>query len=436
VPITAVPQVAALKERSMGYGHDKKVSEDEVKAAMKTAALPLPAPRDPDAVQQFDPDRVPAAPDLLAPGRPSMTGASADVLLSAINETVDALYDKVLKPKRDEIRAELAKVPPPQAPDWVTKIVEAVIESIATATLGKIGSSAVGLIEQHIDPAADATRDAAKVIAKYAGAAAGKHAGRSAAGSTPQGGFVQFGEHTSTGQTALDEFFDRLDLRSVANQLDAKSMLGLISTKASQHVRDLAKLADDMRNLITDTGFVSWYIHEVTTQWMNFRARIDLGPRDAGQATDLYGANSVGAVIEGGTKATRAWRGPHAGFVDITVDVSGPSPSFLRANVVDIPGGARMLHDMSLQVDGGGVPYSLGTLPVYRRIWLRTAEGAFNTNPAFVVTPEGAIEANFDDPTLARVGSASGASAGGVLPMVGAHAILQLLDGVSTEQLQ
>jgi hypothetical protein len=132
---------------------------------------------------------------------------------------------------------------------------------------------------------------------------------------------------------------------------------------------------------------------------MNFCASLSLGPKPADQSTMMAGANQPNGVIAAGPESVTEWRGGHDGFVDITIEV--PETIFAtvglgmqRMSVEGNPGLARMLrmYDEPLM-----------NVPVYRRVWLSYGSSKLESDPAFVITPEGELEVDVASGLLAAI---------------------------------
>jgi hypothetical protein len=207
------------------------------------------------------------------------------------------------------------------------------------------------------------------------------------------------------GESLLSEFIDRTRLGLIRRQHDVINTLRLVRASAAQNQVELSRLDEKLRDLI-GLELLNWFRNKVTMEWMNFCARLSLGARDAGQLTDMKHANTIGGFAEDKGEATRVWRGRHEGFVDITISVDhAANLKFVRAFVEAGPGVQKHVIGAAKVDDAHGDKLTLASLPVYRRIWIKTGDSALATNPAFVITPEGAIEANYDDEVLQGIGA-------------------------------
>ena len=205
-------------------------------------------------------------------------------------------------------------------------------------------------------------------------------------------------------ESLLTEFVTRTRLRLIARQHDVINTLRLVRAAAAQNQAELTQLDESLRDLI-GLQLVTWFRTKVTMEWMNFCAGLSLGEREAGQLTDMKHANTIGGFAENNAEATTIWRGRHEGFVDITISVDhAANLKVVRAFLEAGPGTLNTLRDTAAVEDANGT-LTLATLPVYRRIWIKAGESALAQNPAFVITPEGAIEANYDDEVLQGIGA-------------------------------
>jgi hypothetical protein len=389
---------------------------DDVKDALRPVALPMPEAPAPKPAVAID-DRTPTTGEILDPVRPSLQGADTHDVVDAVTDLVKGLYDDILLPALVELRPELAKVSPPQDHDgWVLKLMVIAAEAVSSALLGKLGGvaasklfgageaageAAEASVAQEI--AADASKDGGKAAGKQIGAAVEEHLGSAD------------GEKDSDGRRAfsgpiVDEFVGMQRTYLVVKKADAIDRLRLLRARAA-HVNgaSMAALDENLKDMLLHSDIQQWYRTKVTLEWINLVARLSLGRRPRGQATNLPGANASGGWHDAGARGTAQWRGPHDGFIDVTVgvDASGTA-SFVDAQLTNRPGAAEILRGMGGEAQASGASMTLEALPAFRRIWLSSGDTKLDTNPAFVITPEGALEVNYDDPVLARVGGARG----------------------------
>jgi hypothetical protein len=204
----------------------------------------------------------------------------------------------------------------------------------------------------------------------------------------------------------VDQFVEMERLQLVVKREDAVDMLRVIKASAAkQKPSELATLDASLKQLISDNALGCWFRQKVTMEWLNFIARISLGPRPEGQVSNMPGANTIGGIHEAGNQGIAKWHGSHDGFIEITIDAeSKDALSVQEAVVSGRPGAAEVLKSASSSANGTGDSYSLATVPVFRRIWLKTGDARFDTTPAFAITPEGALEVNYDDLKLAMIG--------------------------------
>jgi hypothetical protein len=387
-----------------------RIDEDAVEAAMKPVSSPVPKARKASHPVHVDPRRVPTVEDVLDPVQPDLEQADGGTAIEAITGLVDDLYSKVLEPKQQEVRAELAKKPPPPSSSLASKLVEMAVEAVVSSLFGRLGNLAIGAVRAggehgHHEGGGEEGSESVKELGKGAGKAAGEAAGERARPEQEGPERPELEVHVTASHDMLDEYFERIPLQLVVKRADAIGVLRQLRASALANPHELAALDRKLHDLIKNTAFVDWYMHELTMGWMNFTARLSLGGRKPGQHTDMLGANELGGVREGGEKATVAWRGSHDGFVDVRLRVSKQgTPEFASAMVAGGPGASKLLKNAGNDRDHDGSHLTLANLPVYRRIWLTDGDSALDINPAFVITPEGAIEANLDDPLLARLG--------------------------------
>lgn len=406
----------------------------EIDQALKPVNTPPPQPTHVTSGVKVATDRAPTPGEVLDPPQPRMAGASQRVLVDSVTQIVDTIY-KVLNRTLDATQKRLAQVSPPPETPLALEIIGAVVEGIAVATVGFVGKLAVDAVKGELGDAAGPVLDGIKGIGKDAGAAS-NHGAVSALGEPIA---------ADSAGTLLDEFCERERTQLDLKEHDIDDMLRLLRGSAARNLpQDLAALDTTLRAIAGDPALPAWFEHKLTMEWMNFCARLSLGPRAPGQDTDMPGANQVGGVHAAGERGRRAWAGgPERGAVDITVAVSfGPDGSAPELQFVGAcshmgPGAGAILRTTGGLRDEHGVPYTLATLPVYRSVWLKTGDSRLDTWLAFVITPEGAIEANFDDGTLAAIGAGrQGDDVPKADSMIGAHQIASLLRGVGTEQVR
>jgi hypothetical protein len=326
---------------------------------------------------------------------------------------VRGLYENILFPALTELRPQLVEVTPPQDHDgWVLKLMVIAAEAVSSALLGKLGGVLASKLfgageapEASIarEIAADASKDGGKAAGKQIGAAVEDHLGSAG------------GEADSDGRRAfsgplIDEFVSMQRTYLVVKKADAIDRLRLLRARAA-HVNgaSMAALDENLKDMLLHSDIQQWYRHKVTLEWVNLVARLSLGRRPRGQATNLPGANASGGWHDAGARGTVQWRGEHDGFIDITVAVNASgAASFVDARLTNRPGAAEIVRGMGGESQANGDATSLATVPAFRRVWVKSGDTKLDVNPAFVITPEGALEVNYDDPILARFGGARG----------------------------
>ena len=414
---------------------DLAYGPSDLDRAMKPVAMPAPEPKGPSRGKKVATDHAPSVGDVLAPQQPAMEDASQDDLVDSSKELVDQLYDDRLMDALGRLKKQLSSLPPPAETPIALQIIGAIVGGIATATVGMLGKLAVDALKDQLGSASGPVLDGIKSIGKEGGAL------------VDRGTIGVLGDDSMPaipGGSLLDEFFERERLQLLVRKDDIKNVLRLIRRSAARNMpHELATLHDKLREVIGAPALTTWFEHKTTMEWMNFCARLSLGPRTAGQTTDMPGANQLGGRRAAGPRGATAWIAGPDGSIDITLDVSlgsegdTPEVQFLEARTGAGPGAATVLRSASNERDEHGAPYTLATLPVYRCVWLKTSDSRLDTTLAFVITPEGAIEANLDNATLASFGArlADGVPSADH-SMLAAQMMLSGLRGVRTEQLQ
>ena len=410
--------------------------KDDLDGALKPVATPPPAPKGVTKGHHVATDRAPSVGEVLAPEQPAMDGASQGDLVDSVGELVDDIYSGVLIGQLGPLESKLKQVAPPPETPLAFEILGAIVEGIATAATDFLGRIAIEKVKGMLGRAVEPAMEGVKAIGNDVGAAAKQGVDGEAAEAAAV--------RADPGGNLLGEFIERERLQLLQKKHDAKDRLRLIRRSAARELPHQLEVLDaSLRSLLGDPVLTAWFEHKTTMEWMNFCTRVSLGKRADGQDTDMPGANQAGGIAGAGRRGIVAWNAGHGGMIDVTIDVSmgsdgsAPELQFHDARAEAGTGAAAVLRSASDERDEHGTPYTLATLPVYRRVWLKTGASRLDSFPAFVITPEGAIEADLDDPTLASIGA--GRSDGNVPKgdaMIGAHLVLSMLRGIGTEQLQ
>jgi hypothetical protein len=357
-------------------------------------------------------DRTPTTGEILEPVRPSLQGADTYDVVDSVADVVKDLYINVLLPALEKLKPQLVEVTPPEKDDgWVLKLISMAAEAVASAVLGKVG----GMAASELFGAAEAAGEAAEAsvvqeIATDASKEGGKAAGKQIGGAIEEHFGPGEGEKQSNafGGPLVDEFLERQRDYLVVKKEDAIDRLRLLKARAAQvSGASMATLDEKLKDMLLGGDIRQWFRQKVTLEWINLVARLSLGRPPPGQATNMPGANASGGWHDAGVRSTVQWRGEHDGFIDITVavDASGAA-SFVDAQLRNRPGAAGILRSMG-ESKSADDP-TLATVPAFRRIWVKSGDTKLDVNPAFVITPEGALEVNYDDPILAQLGGARG----------------------------
>ena len=446
----------------------KPTTSEDVENAMEPAAVPAPKPKSKRKGKPVDPAHTPTPEEVLDPERPSLEGASHHDVVDSINDIVNDIYTTVLYETLEELKATLAKVPPPEEPSFALALMGWVVETITSWTIGSIGKLASTSIKQRSqaakhegtisaategkaayeelagegmvftpiasaakdrskeataegnDASADASSDLIGAIGAGAGGALSKHAVKPRPTTVPQ----KVPSRAMPGEPLHVEFIARQKSKLLEKKNDIKTTLRLIrSSAAGKARRDLVELDDALRTLIGSADLRGWFRQKVVMEWMNFIARISLGPRAKDQGTDMPGANKIDGIAAAGPKARQQWTGAD-GFVEIrftTPDVINglKGVELQRATIPSSYGAMQTLRESGDSTDANGGAFTLATLPVYRRIWLQTGSSMLSEAPAFVITPDGNIECDVSNPVLAAIGSGGRVDVGEVVHGVG-----------------
>lgn len=409
----------------MGHGHDKKlVSEVEAQDAMKPVAMPLPRLPPPKLGMQIAGDQAPNLETVIDAQRAALEGIGSASVVDSLSEVVEDIYDNDFAATLSEVKADLAEVPPPsEDSDWVLKLLGVAVELVATASLGEVGNLAAKALASDGSASAKAVADAFSSVAKRGGKASSDWAEGSLKRTPGQRETATLQHQLVPGGTLVDEFTKRVSNHLRLQKHEALDRLRVTKANAARQDPKLLEVFDDqLKDAVGDGTLGTRFREKVAMEWANFVARISLGARPPGQVTNMIGANAIGGWHEAGTAATSQWRGDHDGFIDVMIDVTAAAPILQTASVSNHPGVGRIVQGMAHEDCGDGSEWTLATLPMFRRIWLKSGDTKLEANPAFVMTPEGALEVNYDDPLLAHLGGgAPPASASSYDPMPGAH---------------
>ncbi len=174
-------------------------TKDDVDDALRPVALPAPKPIVKKKGKPVRTDRAPTVDDILDPQRPSLDGASHELVLQSVERLVTDIYDKVLYDSLNWLQGSLAKTAPPPATPFALTLLGWVVEQIASWTIGSIGkiaakemfgkaagSGAAALPPQT--PIEEAVASGAKTVGTAPIPARGERAGRRSDGLSPRGG--------------------------------------------------------------------------------------------------------------------------------------------------------------------------------------------------------------------------------------------------------
>lgn len=435
-------------------GEEPTVDEEEV--SFEEVDMPLPSARHSDRAVEVKTDRAPTAEQMLDPDRPDLSRANADVVKSSTQLLVDNIYQHLYE-SLGRIEKTLARTAPPPETPFALKLIGWAVENITTFAIGQIGklaadelfkSTPIAANEPPLLPAIPrgasrqvrrkAQRDAEKArksatkpkssesvaaevpapsaehgvatkIVELGAAKGGRALGDRIASPPPPTSIAadDVQSRAAPGESLLVEFVTRQKGALLGRKVNAITMLDMIQTSAARH--GMVALHDRLGAVLASGKLTGWFTHKVTMEWLNFVARASLGPRDAGQTTEMIGANSIGGIAAGGANARQQWVGGD-GFVEITLTtpdlVHGLKGVTLQGTKIPSSVGATdVLRDIGDQTAAGGAPYSLAALPVYRRVWIQTGSSKLTVAPAFVITPDGSIEADLSNPALAAIGA-------------------------------
>lgn len=435
---TMIPPPSPSERAFKGPGYNQIVpggQDAQRDEAARAVNAPLPKPKEGKGTP-VEANHVMTVDDVFDPQRPALDGASQNTVLAIIEQNVNDLYQEVLLGQLAALKADLSKTAPVPPTPFALKLLGWVVETVASHAIGYIGGflgkelfahetpkegeGAVSIGGTEAEPTVSAPKTAASVPApssaqKTMEVESGKLGGK-AGGALKE----KMLERPTTGPSAdealpvvtsgslLDEFVVRERHMLLAKKSDILARLMLMHEHATGQAKtDTVELGNKLRDLIGSPALTAWFRTKVTMEWLNFMARVSLGPRAEGQTTDLIGANAIGGLAEGGIEAQRQWRGAD-GMIEIMLDVPatvrGTRGVTLRSASIPSSYGAAQILQHLTGTGPDGHAYNLSTVPVYRRIWLKTGESKLDESPAFVITPDGAIEADLSNPVLDAIG--------------------------------
>jgi hypothetical protein len=424
--------------------------EEEETEDVQAVAMPTPKIKGrKHSAARSAPEHAPTLDDILAPQEPAFDKASTDMLRGSIVRVVTDLYDKVLAAELQLLKADLQKTKPPPPTPYAEKLLGFVVQEIATWALGSIGRIVAKevfgneaaaaevakaqprsriprtLAEKQRQQQAQETAEAVSISSppkavkspKEIRAEAVSERVAKTTGNKLNEGITEAPEaapdvaasksHRIPGSTLLETFISLENGSLLAQKERAILMIETLMSSAAARGAELAELDAALLKSLESAPLRSWFHYKVTMEWLNFVARASVGARAEGQTTTMPGANEIDGVASHG--ANRIWRGA-AGFVEITVRLPDRVRGLDGVSVRDVSipssfGAATKLKDLATIPDGTGTSYSLATLPVFRRVWLKSGDSALASAPAVVIMPDGTIEFDANNPSLAAIGS-------------------------------
>ncbi len=358
--------------------------DDDLRPSARTGGVPTPA------------DLAPGA------GPADLSFASSGVLLQAVQADVTSMY-QMFQEGADHAIAALKMPPAPPDESFALKVLAQLAEGLAGFALGRLGTTVTDAVRRTFSgAAADAIKTTFGAYTKEAMQSAHStvlaplgHVKRS-----PPGAPAEWESPSSP--TLLDEYRAETKNALIRSHRDAIERLLLVQDYVSRtEPAKLEELARAMHGAV-DPRHIADFENEVVIGWLNFSASVSLGEEAEGQATSMPGANQVRGYETAGVEAIQAWRGSHAGFMEIAIELP---------DVIDGTKGLR-LADVTITHDGPGAAETLKRMntslmgvPVFRRVTLRAGKSKLGWTPAIVFTPEGACEVDGGNPMLAAIGS-------------------------------
>lgn len=441
------------------FDPDRVPWSQRLDSAVQPVAVPVPKPASDRHAAPVDTQHAPSVDGLLDPQRPSLEGVNQEIVVQAIEGIVKDIYDSVFLHELALLEVDLAKTAPPRSSPFALVLLGWVVEMVANWTIGSLGKLAAKHLFGAAAPAADSppkgpptpvemtimafggsrpaettkppaqagspTNEAAMAaVGTSASAKVGAALNNKVTEPRPTTAPDATATPPATAESLLGEFMKRQRSKLLEKKHDAVTTLAILeSSAAGTATRDYIELDSKLRTLIGSAELIAWFRQKVTMEWLNFVARVSLGPRAAGQNTDMIGANVIDGIAAEGTDARKQWLGSE-GFVEIAITVPDHvdglhGVAIQKATVPSSFGAMTILKHGA--TDQSGQPYDLSTLPLYRRVWLRAQSSKLSESPAFVITPDGQIEADVSNPILAAIGSGQPTPIGDVVHVVGGH---------------
>ncbi|MDB4958995.1 MAG: hypothetical protein JWO36_6564 [Myxococcales bacterium] len=379
------------------YAQEPKpsTSSEPVSASQQISA---PAPK-----TSATKDSIPSAAEILQPSKPSLTGADDKVLSVAITTYLNTIYDEFDR-QLTRTLTHLAEPPPAKEPEIVARLMGMLVESLTNLAVNLVGGGLVNLAATAGGAnLGAAVRSAVQAVSKPAGQAVGvafvkqsvPGSARCVAPETKQ----RLPEEPG-GKSTLDEFGARQQRQLSSRKADANVIVALITSTPNLDHRRLTDLAVQLQSIEAESDDGSRFAQQVTIGWLNFCSAISLGEKKTVAEPDLLGANEPGGLASAGIKGVEQWRGGHDGFVDVSIafpdqihGLEGIKLASMRAQTS--AGAIRILRTLES-------PF-LGT-PIYRRVWLGQGPSPLGWDPALVLSPDGSVNLDMDNPILAAVG--------------------------------
>ncbi len=382
--------------------------QNQTELAAQPAVAASPRQFAPDPAPRQGPQPVaPTAEQLTGGTKPVLKGASSAVLMTAASAYSEATFRQF----HDQLAATISTLSEPSRtpePTRFARLCEFLAGQLASLVVARTGIGFLAAVkatfgELGAEPLKQLVKDSGKAVT-----------GAMAAGAVGIPADRQGGQDAGTwvnpaAGSLLEEFKARQFNHLTVAEADAKVTLAMMTEYLAHYPRhELEALAVTLQASARSehNPARAAFSEQLTVGWLNVLATLSLGPKASARAPDMPGANEpsgLGMGVRGEEIVDqRKWRDGHDGFVEIFVDL--PETILLTAGLrlvsasVGAGGPAELLRRMRTP---------LNALATYRRVWFQVAgDGRMSADPAFVITPEGTIEADGGNGVLEAIGSA------------------------------
>lgn len=358
--------------------------------ALEPVKMPIPKAA-PARTREIDPTRLTTEEIVDPSASPSLDHADPHTLLKVVKLAIEPIFAALDESLKD-VEAQLTAPPPVRDPSLAVQLLSLFVQVVAGAALGEVSARIAGRVTGAFgDVAGTAAGDALKAVTKSEAAAAGDwfktKVPVSSASEEPHSKELP----AAPGAPLVREFIKREKLALGAKKLAAETSIELAGAALPRiNQGSLLALSRDLTALANGPELSNWFEHKVVIEWQNFLARLSIA-----QYSGDLGTNSITTSSVADIELRKL-----DGFVDVTVDVPdeilGIAGCVVKNAHMEKAGAAAILND---------APYSLATIPVYRRVWLTQGASMLSLTPVLLIAPNGELQADLHSPLLAAIGN-------------------------------